>query len=586
MSLSLAAKHSDTCFTLDQTHGEAPLLTLFDESVLNRARNRALDWRHGDRTVNLTVADRMKCGILEDTHAQILRDLKNLAPNVHDLTLMLRHSLDSWKLWHKVFPEDLGTRAAGSEDTEVGALRDFIYKSLNTDDVAVMTKVTLCLTMHLQQLPRDFDFSQSNLPAPSEALQNYYMNAVERLLESDDGFAGTLEGVECMMIQAEFYVNAGKPKKIWLIFRRAVSCGHLLGLHHQSDDLTAALASRRRTLWSQIWQSDRELSLVLGLPYAVSDTFLPSWTAMTDQKEQMFLAQLGIITGHIIERNQNHRQMTYPVTIQIDQELERCKDLIPERWWETTPSPQMSMEAIYSMSVMKMKYHNVRKLLHLPFMLKSYADPRYDGSRLECLESAREMIKVYRTLRDEKRPVLKMCDMIDFQVFTAAMVLVVDLLGHSQFSAHYHAQQEASDWDTVHSVIQDFKRVSRAMVCSVAEQSALLLEDFYTAHHGYPAPGKTTYEAVIPYFGRLRIVRDQNNVPLTTPVTAALERQIPPDQGVNYFQANADPSVLFDGYFQSLPGAFQPWQELDSGWASNLALGDDWSWFPQGTGSQ
>ena len=580
-ALAAAARHFDTSFTQNQSHGDAPLLSLFDNSFLSRE----LDQRDGDRAVNPAVADRTHCRILKDTNTRLLRDLKNLVPNVHDLTLILRYSLDSWRLWHQVFSEDLGTRAAGSEDTEVGALRDFIYKSLNTDDVAIVTKVILCLTMHLQQLPRDFDFSDSNLPASSETLQDYYMKAVEIFLEPDDGVVETVEGVECLMIQAEFYVNVGKPKKIWSIFRRAVSCAQLLGLHHQSDDLTVDLASRRKALWSQIWQSERELSLVLGLPYAVSEAFLPSWTAATDQIEQTFLAQLGIIAGHIIERNQNLRQMTYHITQKIDQELEGCKDLMPDRWWEMTPGLHMSRDATFTMSVVKMKYHNVRKLLHLPFMLKSYTDLRYDSSRLICLESAREMIKVYRTMRDEKRPVLKMCDMMDFQAFTAAMVLVVDLLGHSQFSAHYHPQQEASDWETVRSITQDFKRVSKIMVCSSAEQSAHLLEDFYAAHHVNPAPEKTTYEAVIPYFGSLRIVRDQGAVPLMTPANAALEPQTRADPSENYFEANAQPFVSFDECFQTLPGTFQPCQELEAGWASNLALGDDWSWFPHGHGS-
>ena len=577
-----AAQHSDTSYAQNQAHGVAPLSSLFNNSVLSQE----LDRQDSDRGARTAVADRTQYRVSENTNAQLLRDLKNLVPNVHDLTLILRCSLDSWRLWHQVFSEDLGIRAAGSENTEIGALRDFIYRSLNTDDVAVVNKVILCLILHLQQLPRDFDFSESNLPASSETLQEYYMKAVERFLEPDDGIVGTVDGIECLMIQAEFYINVGKPKKIWSIFRRAVSCAHLLGLHHQPDDFEVALASRRKALWEKIWQSDRELSLVLGLPYAVSEIFLPSWTAATDQIEQTFLARLGIITGHIIERNQNPQHMNYSITIQIDQELKGCKALMSDTWWEMMPGPYMSRDAIFAMSVVKMKYHNVRKLLHLPYMLKSYTDPGYNSSRLICLESAREMITAYQILRDDKNPVLKMCDMMDFQAFTGAMVLVVDLLSHSQSSAYYLAQQEASDWETVASITQVFKQVSRMMVCNSAEQSAHLLEDFYAAHHGSPATGKITYEAVIPFLGKLRIVRDQGGLPLTTSATAALEQQTHADTGVSSFEANVDYLVNFDGYFQTFPGAFQPWQVPEAGWASDPALWDDWSWFPNGIGDQ
>ena len=569
--------HSER-FMLNKTNSDAPLLGLFDNPILNRQHDMTDD----ECAANVPVADRTHCRIFEGNDKRILRDLRNSLPNVHDLNQVLRLTQDSWKLWHRVFSDDLGIRTTGSEDIEVGALRDLIYRSLYTEDVAIVAKIILCLTIHLQQLPRDFDYSQCNLPSPSECLQDRYMKSVEELLESEHGLAGTIEGLECMMVQAEFYVNLGKPKKIWLIYRRAVSCAQLLGLHHHSDSALGTMAARRNALWSQIWQTDRELSLVLGLPYAVSDSFLPSETTVHGQKEQIFMGQLGIVTGHIIERNQKSRQMTYPITIQIDQELAECRTLMPKSWWETTPGPHMSVDAIHMMSVMKMRFFNVRKLLHLPFMLKSYTDSQYHSSRLTCLESVREMMKIYRDLRDEQRPALKMCDMVDFQVFTAGMVLVVDLLGHSQSSGGHDPRQETDDWSTIYSIINVFKRVSKAMVCSAAEQAARLLEDFYTAYHSFPALGKMTYEAVVPFFGKIRIERDQNVAPLATSAAGTFGGQGLPDSVANPFEAVTDPFVSFDGYFETLPGAFQPWQGFDANWASNLALGDDWSWFPQG----
>ena len=567
---------------LNQAHSDAPLLGLFNNSVLNRG----LEPTDGTCAWNSAAADRMRCPMLEDNEKRILQDLKNAVPNASDLLHILGCTQDSWKLWHRVFSEDLGIKATGSENIEIRTLRDFIYRSLNTENVATVAKVILCLTIHLQQLPLDFDYSKCNLPVPLESLQDQYMNSVEKLIEPEHGLAGTLEGLECMMVQAEFYINLGKPKRIWLIYRRAVSCAQLLGIHHQPIqpiNEPGTMVSRRSTLWSQIWQTDRELSLVLGLPYAVSDSFLPCETTIHCQKEQIFMAQLGVVTGHIIERNQKSRQMTYPITIQIDQELAECKALMPTLWWETTPSPQMSLEAIHTMLVMKMRFYNVRKLLHLPFMLKSYIDSQYYSSRLTCLDSVREMINIYQALRDEQRPAFKMCDMVDFQVFTAAMVLVVDLLGHSQSFGGHDSQQEINDWDTIRRIIDVFKRVSRAMVCSAAEQAARLLEDFYTAYHSFPAQGKMTFEAVVPFFGKLRIERDQAAVSLTTPASATFGGQTVPDSAMNPFEAVTDPFVSFDGYFQTLPGAFQPWQDFDANWASNLALADDWSWFPRGT---
>lgn len=77
-------------------------------------------------------------------------------------------------------------------------LLDFIYTSSNSFDLSVVAKVALCLAIHIQQLPRQFTSSQLNLPLSLEALQNCYLNAAESLLETDEGFAGTLDGIACM----------------------------------------------------------------------------------------------------------------------------------------------------------------------------------------------------------------------------------------------------------------------------------------------------------------------------------------------------------------------------------------------------
>ena len=573
-ALTAAANPSDGSFSPCDADRTAPLLSLFDTLVLKRDFHH----RNFDLMDNPAIANWELGTLYENTNARLLKSIKNDVPNVRDLTHILEFSRDSWRMWRNVFPEDLGLLSAELDGLRVGNIRDFIYRSLNTDNVAIVVKVILCLAVHLQQLPRDFDYSECTLQASSEDLQNHYMRFVDRFLDRHDGVVATLEGVECLMIQAEFYINVGKPKRIWSIFRRAVNCAQLLGLHRPSQD------ARRRALWSQIWQRDRELSLVLGLPYAVSEPFLASSSTVAGQLEEKFLAQLGIVTGHVIERDQNHGQTNYHTTSNIALELDECKDLMPEGWWAMIPSTDVSDDTLFMASVMKMKYHNTRKLLHLPFLLKSYEDSRYGFSRATCLESARQMIRIYRTMRDEGRPLLKMCDMMDFQAFTATMVFVVELLGHSQVPVHRPPQQDASDWDIVNGIIQDFKRVSRTMVCSVAEQAAQLLQDFYSSHHSHTASRQPLYEATIPYFGKLRIARNPGIVPHATSKNTIIEPPRSPEPTTHSF--DVDPLVDFEAYDQTLPWTLQPWQDLEADCTFDLGLGDDWSWLPQGTKMQ
>ncbi len=84
------------------------------------------------------------------------------------------------------------------------------------------------------------------------------------------------------------------------------------------------------------------------------------------------------------------------------------------QWWDFTPGATTPKDAICGMFMAKMRFYSVQRLLHLPFLLKALGDRKYEGSRLSTLKSSRELIKAYNVLRDEKRPVLTMCDMADY----------------------------------------------------------------------------------------------------------------------------------------------------------------------------
>ena len=550
---------------------EPPALSLFDNFVLCR------DVDSEQRSHHYPV-------IVSEKNHQILRELKCLLPNTHDLSLILQQSTDSWRLWHTTFPDHLGPSPGSSNEA---ILPDFIYTSINSYDLSVVAKVVLCLAIHIQQLPRQFTSSRLNLPLSLEALQNCYLNAAESLLGPDEELAGTLDGLACMMIQSEYYINAGKPRKVWLILRRAIGFAQLLGLHHPSDEANRIEAASGRSLFLKLWRSDREVSLILGLPYAVPDSFLGIDVGAaghsTGRAGEPFLLKLGAVTGRIIHRNQNRGKMAFCATLEIDQELEECHDMMPQSWWQALPGPNLSPEESFTMLIMKLRYYNVRKLLHLPFMLKAYVDRRYEFSRCSTLEATRDMIRIYQILRGPGGSLLKMCAMVDFQIFTAAMIMVIDLLAHAQDS-HEFLPQHVEDWETVRSIANDLRRISTVMTCYVAEQAAQLLDDFYEAHQSHSHAGEEAYEATIPYFGKLHIIRKRNTTKPTTSSTATAQHeaadcaQNPPSS-----DPYTAPFMSFEDYLQSAPEVFQPGRDLNSSWMSNLAVEDDWMWMPNST---
>lgn len=154
--------------------------------------------------------------------------------------------------------------------------------------------------------------------------------------------------------------------------------------------------------------------------------------------------------------------MDYLTTVKIDQEPEDCKRLIPPGWLEVVPRTVLPLDYIYDTTSCKFMFHNARKLLHLPFMLKTSTDPRYQFSRLAALEFSRAMIEACQVLRNVERPIVTVRNILDFQTFTAWMIILIDLFGYSQYSSGHDSEQEKKDWMYRHKASTDCLNISHA----------------------------------------------------------------------------------------------------------------------------
>ncbi|MCJ1486455.1 hypothetical protein MMC06_006632 [Schaereria dolodes] len=579
--LSNSPEASDISSNSLHQFDNAPVMRLFDSAVLGQKENNNSFIQISKPTGGYPR--------LSEADNRFLKGLKALMPNNNDLVLILR-SNDIWRdIWRRAFPFMLRTDPDGPQ---AETFRDHILESLNSTNVGAIAKILLCLALCFQQLPKDPIYGCMSLPASPEALQNHYMTSVDSLLGSDDDLASSLDGLECMILQMQFYMDVGKARKAWLISRRAVSFAHLTGRYRHVHSANDFLSCRKRTLWMHLCLIDRSLSLVLGLPYAISESHIEFKTS-EDEKcvapdGERALLRLCVIAGHTIDCNQELSQVAYSNTLKIDQELEEWKSTMPATWWDASPV-KMSVESIFDMYVAKCLYHNIRKILHLPFMLKSFMDRRFEFSRIATLESSRALIDCYQILRDERRPALLECNLLDFLAFTAAMALVLNLLSSSEPPCHNPSQEE-DDWNIIKGLIAVLKRASRDGVSTVARQSAKILEDFYERRHGCDASHCDTYQTVVPYFGRITLragdaFGSRNSL---APVSQADNQPNASRESIgNLIQPGVGPLISFDSYLQPTTGLPYPTQDLEIDWTSivNLDLNDDWSWFNDGIGT-
>ncbi|MCJ1377898.1 hypothetical protein MMC17_000994 [Xylographa soralifera] len=556
----------------------APLLSLFDNAVLQQETNTVADARDEGNNDPFDAGGRTFQPFFE-TGSRILMAVKALIPNENDLTAIIRLTLCCWQDWQKYFPDMLVPRTYETETDQITRLRIHIHQCLDSGNVGDTAKILICIATCFQQLSGRLSLGQWNLPTKPDVLQKRYMNFVESLLASDEGLASTLDGLECMVLQIRFYVDEGKPRKAWLLGRRATGFAYFMGLHRPVRSKNNPLAKRKADLWFQMSLGDRHLSLILGLPYSTLDNhFNRKDFAIEEQAGrygERLLSKLSVIAGHIIHRNSDLNNTSMIDTFKIDEELEEARNSVPPGWWEALPVPSMPADIVRDMFVAKFVYHNDRKLLHLPYLLKSFTDRRYEMSRISGLESSREMIKCYQILR--RNGALLVCNLIDFEAFTASMVLVLDLLNqHSNNRGRGDLLQQDSDWNLVNSIREDFETIAEEKICPVAIQAAQVLRQFGDARYGCDEYTNETYQVTIPYFGKIRIGKP--NITTSSPSTTNLSSQLltPEESATEGVGFGADPFVSFDNYNFPLSG--DSYLDVGTDWASmlDLDLQNDW----------
>lgn len=565
---------------------DAPLIALFKDAMFLQTNNTT---QANGRPLGRYVDQRIKACV---------EALMALLPRNEDLRAILKTTQKYWNIW-PIPPSRLVTCKGNPPVTDVASAQTFIFDALKSGIPTRTIKAILWLALCIQQLSTNF-IRQRPLPTSQSSLIDSYMSGADTLLSMDEESGGSLEGLECLELRAKLYINMGKPRKAWLCVRHAMNMAMQLGLHR----LDKPSGERQQRTWDHIWQQDRQLSLILGFPNGITDANIlarresESVYAATPHNQLANIAHgLAIAAGHINDRNQSHVPVAdYSVTEQIERELKQCRAAIPPEWWDDSTAP-LPLHEIYTREVVKASYHQLYKFLHLPHLLQPPSsslnpqpnpDPRHEEGRQSALSACRSLVQSYHRLRTLTSPEVIMCDLLDFQVFGCAAVLVLDLL-LSPSSSSSCLYQEAQDWGLIEGVTRGFRDKAALMECRVAGQAARLLEDLSMAHRGAYA-GVEGYEAVIPYFGRVVIGKmkmrnvsnqDQNQnsqIPLSSSsdLQTAVGNVTQQPQFSNTVAFSANTFMPFGQ--ETMAGCFYPDMELGVDWTSVFDVDRSYEW--------
>ncbi|KAH7304805.1 hypothetical protein B0I35DRAFT_454645 [Stachybotrys elegans] len=405
-----------------------------------------------------------------------------------------------WSIW-PLASVPIQAPETGFPQSVEDAIR-FVGVSLSSGSSGVVAKCLAWLCLCIQQLPKDFEEVEARLPLRAKDLISSYLERIDSIVVSLSPPASDTDCIEAMVLQYKLFVNMGRPQRAWKCTRNALDNALLLGLHRSEG----TSSTRRSYLWTTLWHQDRHLALFLGLPYTVPEQHIMlangNGEATPDKK---VLHQLNMICGYIIDRDQSHhRDSGYSSTARIVEEMEILEDMIPKDWATSDLEDGSTPLGVpFWRRATVLLFHLANQHVHLPFAATAIDDKKHAYSRYMVLKSAENILQAHEGIRAYGGvPII--CDFLDFCAFNAALLLAVSLMSENSQRSSDEAERL---WGMVTKFTAQMRQTADVLECSVAAQSAQVLEHIFAAYNGqYEGPER--YKVTIPFFGHFQTAEE------------------------------------------------------------------------------
>ncbi|KAF3392759.1 putative transcription factor gsfR1 [Penicillium rolfsii] len=434
----------------------------------------------------------------------------SLLPSMQDLDAILEDTERYWPIWPPYYFGELGlTDDLGPGKRQM--VRQLICAvAASSVNPGLIARSTLWVALCVQQISRSL-LSIVSLAYPQYDLVDAYIRIATSLLELDRERGGSIDGIESMNMLYKLSINTGRSQTAWYWCRQAITTAVGLGLPRKVDALDIRSTSDRRAAnaWSMAWQTERFMALMLGLPTSVSAK-QPETSSNSSSTPLIsrIMCSVALICGKAIDRNHAHQMAdSYATTVVIDRDMEEiCRLFLDEQWLPL--APDMSLSVCWNQQVSKAIFFTTLKLVHMPYMLKLARESKFRHSWDRAMEAARGAATAYAEFRTWPGAGTVLCELIDFQAFSAAIVLII---GHMISPTRATPLAKEKDWALVRDVSLCLRRTVAMMDCVVAAQAAHVLGLVDAACHGaYIADDD--YIVAIPYLGRIRINKNKVSV--------------------------------------------------------------------------
>lgn len=287
-------------------------------------------------------------------------------------------------------------------------------------------------------------FLQGVLPSSVQGLENqgisycYTMSRVVdsavRLVTTNDELTGSVEGLECIMLEAMYHNYAGNLHKSWMAIRRACAVAQMMAIHRGLNspslkilDPETRAAFDSEYLCFRLVQMDCYLSMMLGLPQSLLETDFATPQALEKCRPAERMQRIHcLVAGRILQRKDADVNNLTELH-QHEKLLQKAADEMPPQWWLIPDLKAINsnrVDILYDtmrLNDQLTQYHLLIRL-HLPYMLRSPSDRRYDHSKITAVNASREILSRYVASRTSN-PGHFYCRGADFLAFVGIVVM-------------------------------------------------------------------------------------------------------------------------------------------------------------------
>ena len=278
-------------------------------------------------------------------------------------------------------------------------------------------------------------------------------DTARRLVTTNDELTDSVEGIECIMIESMYYNYTGNIRRSWISLRRAVSIAQLMGLHRGPASWSPKILEPQARggvdpghLLFRLVAMDSYLALMLGLPQSSLGESFASTKALERCNPMARMQRLFCIAGgRILQRNDADMD-SYATTQEIDKLLQSAAAEMPAQWW-LIPEPESWVKdrradlKVLLRVMDQLTYYHLLARLHLPYMLRSSREKKYDYSKITVVNASREVLVRFVSFRISNTDNFY-CRGGDFLAFIASTTLCL-----AHINARCHRRDATNDED-------------------------------------------------------------------------------------------------------------------------------------------